>query len=65
MIRVNGVDHLTLVDAAKRLGVSSKAVNEYIKQGFLPEPPRVRQGRRSFYSFSDEYLRDAKRRMEE
>ncbi len=45
MIRVNSVDHVTLADAAKRLGVSSKTVNEYIKRGIFPEPPRVRQGR--------------------
>lgn len=64
MIRIDGVDHLTLADAAKRLGVSPKTANGYITRGILPGPPRVKQGLRSFYVFSQKYLREAEKALE-
>ncbi len=64
MIRIDGVNHLTLADAAKRFGVSPKTANGYIIRGILLEPPRVKQGLRSFYVFSQKYLREAEKALE-
>ena len=64
MIVINGTSYQTTVDAARKLGVSSKTVRDYIKRGIIPEPPEVRQGLRLIKYFPDEYLEKARNEIE-
>ena len=56
MILVNGVDHKTISDAAKELGVSSKTVRDWIKKGVIEPPPVVLQGLRRIQVFPSDYI---------
>ena len=44
MIIVKGEAYFTIIDAAKTLGVSTKAVRGYIEKGIIPAPPSFGTG---------------------
>lgn len=64
MIRHNGKDYSTIVDAAKELGVSQKAIRGYIDSGIIPEPPEFDYGVRRVAYYPPEYMKKAKAELE-
>jgi hypothetical protein len=65
MIYINGKTHRTIVDAAKELRVAAKTVHAYIAKAIIPTPPKVDYGIRRVQVFPPEYMRIAKRRIQE
>lgn len=65
MITVNGVQHRTIADLVPVFGVSTKTIRNYIRQGIIPQPPVVTYGLRDVSVFPDDYLEEAKRRLNE
>jgi hypothetical protein len=64
MMRINGKDYPTIVDAARELGrVSSKTVSEWIRKGIIPAPPILKQGTREIQVFPPDHIRKAKERL--
>ena len=60
MIIARGRKYQTTIDAAKALGVSTKTIREYIKNGIIPPPPLVSYGVRMIRSFTPNYIAAAK-----
>jgi len=60
MIIVKGETYFTIVDAAKKLGVSTKTIRGYIEKGIIPAPPIIRYGVRAIKHFPPEYMNRAK-----
>jgi predicted site-specific integrase-resolvase len=65
VIVIHDQTYLTIVDAAKRIGVSAKTVREYIAKGIIPEPPVVRYGIRLIKHFSQDYMEDAAKTLKQ
>lgn len=64
MIVVAGKTRYTIVDAAKRIGVSEKTIRDYINKGIIPEPPKIEYGIRTLKYFPLEYIDLAKHHLE-
>jgi len=64
MIIIKGKMYFTIVDAAERLGVSTKTIRDYIHKGIIPEPPEIKYGIRILKHFSLEYIELAKLHLE-
>ena len=64
MITIGGKPYLTLVDAAKEFGVSSKTVCDWITKGIIPIPPQITWGIRTISHFPPEYMKEAQVRLE-
>lgn len=62
-VTVNGTKHPTMKEAAPLFGVTAKQVYEWIKDGVIPPPPRVKKGRMAVMVFPDEYMKEARRRV--
>jgi hypothetical protein len=59
MILIKGRVYYTIVDIAKKLGVSAKTVRTYICEGIIPEPPVIEYGMRIVKHFPPEYMENA------
>lgn len=59
MILVKGQVYYTIIDLAKKLGVSVKTIREYLRKGIIPEPPVIEYGMRSVKYFPLEYMDSA------
>lgn len=64
MIIIKGCTYYTTADAAQSLGVSAKTVRTYIEKGIIPEPPEIQYGVRTMKHFPEDYMREAKGRLE-
>lgn len=64
MIIIKGKMYFTIVDAAERLGVSTKTIRDYIHKGIIPEPPEIKYGIRILKHFPLEYIELAKLHLE-
>ena len=64
-MKFDGKWHDTVSDAAKQFGVTPKTVQSWIDDGVIPKPPVKRQGRRLVQVFPAEYLKRARRMVEE
>jgi hypothetical protein len=62
---INGKIQNTIVDAAKQFGVSPKTVYSWIEKGIIPRPPTVKYGIRTMQVFPSQYMKDAKRRIQD
>jgi hypothetical protein len=56
MITVNGKDHPTIADAAKRWSVTPKTVRDWIEKGVIPKPPTVKKGLRRIQVFPTDFI---------
>lgn len=65
MIAAGDKEHPTVADAAKQLGVSTKTINGYIKKGIIPAPPQIEHGLRMVNIYPPEYIKDAKKTLDE
>jgi predicted site-specific integrase-resolvase len=65
VIVIHDQTYLTIVDAAKRIGVSAKTVREYIAKGIIPEPPVVRYGIRLIKHFPQNYMENAAKTLKQ
>lgn len=64
MILVKGQVYYTIIDLAKKLGVSAKTIREYLRKGIIPEPPVFRYGMRIVKYFPVEYMADVQSILE-
>jgi hypothetical protein len=60
MIIKNGAKYLTVEDAAKIFGVSTKTVHDWIRRKVIDEPPQIEHGLRSVYYFPEIFVKKAK-----
>jgi len=65
MIVIKGQTHHTIADAVKEFGVASKTVYDWIGKKIIPRPPVVRYGIRRVQVFPREYMKVAKRQIED
>jgi hypothetical protein len=65
MIVIKGETHSTIGDAAKKFGVVPKTVRDWIENGIIPRPPKVRRGLQNIQIFPPEYMKIAERKIEE
>lgn len=63
MVTIEGVQYPTVAEAAQFLGVSTRAVRDYVNKGIIPQPPSIDQGARSIDTFPPDYLEKAKRAL--
>lgn len=63
MIEVQGVRHNTVADAGKFFGVSTKAVNGWIRKGIISRPPTLEYGAGTIQVFPPDYLKRAKQEL--
>ena len=64
MLVIKGKRYNTISDAAKLLGVSTKTVKSHIAKGIIAAPPTVKYGLRVLKHFPADYMRTAKRKIE-
>lgn len=60
MLTIDGKSHLTIVDAARELGVSPKTVREWVQKEIISKPEEIEYGVRMVQIFTKEFLRKAK-----
>jgi predicted site-specific integrase-resolvase len=65
MIVSRGKSYDTIAEAAKQFGVAPKTVHDWIKRGVIPRPPTVYYGIRRVQTFSAQYMKAAKKRIQE
>lgn len=65
MIVIKNKTHYTIADAAKEFGVSPKTVHDWIGKKIIPRPHTVQFGIRRIQVFPREYMKIAKRRIQE
>jgi MerR family regulatory protein len=56
---IKGVKYLSTKEAAAQLGVKPPTLRGYHARGILPEPDRVRVGRRVQRGYTEKYLQEA------
>lgn len=64
MIIVKGHRYFTIVDAARKLGVSAKTIRCYIEKGIISEPPTIEYGVRIVNHFPPEFINKAKEQLD-
>lgn len=65
MLEIKEKNDKTLSDAAKHLGVSPKTVRGWIKKRIIPEPPKKNYGIRKIDIFTEKYLEQASKLVDE
>ena len=65
MVYINGKAYRTIVDAAEDFGVSPKTVREWIRKKIIPKPPTVKWGVRVIQYFPPNYMKKAKKALDE
>jgi predicted site-specific integrase-resolvase len=65
MITIDGKSYPTTSDAAEQFHVSSRTVLVWIRDGTIPPPPEVIQGKRTFLTFPPEYMSIALQKLED
>lgn len=56
MVVVDDVHHMTIGEASKQFGVSSKTVREWIRKKIIDEPPQAEHGVNTVSYFPPEYM---------
>ena len=64
-MKIDGQWHDTISDAAEVFKVAPKTVQDWIKNGYVPKPAVLKQGRREIQVFNEEYYQRAKTMLAE
>lgn len=62
---VDGVTYMSTQDAAEALGVKAGTLRAWIRDGVLPEAEKLRVGRRMQRGYTQAYVDNAKRVLEQ
>lgn len=60
-IKIDGVAHNTIKDAAEHLKVKTKTIKRWIVKGIIPEPSEVPYGKGAIKVFDEAYLKEAEK----